>query len=191
VTATIRRLSEKQCASDLLPTWLFKLCVDELAHFLSRLFNRSFIDGAVPRLYKAAYITPRLKKPDLDPADVRPYRPISNLPVVSKLLERLVSSRLLAILRSADLLPPQQSAYRTGHSTETAVLKVMSDILLALDRGDFAALVLLDLSAAFDTVDHVILVRRLEVPYGLRGRALSWFSSYLSDRWDMLWCMKG
>lgn len=80
------------------------------------------------------------------------------------------------------LLPSLQSAYRANHSTETAVLKVLGDILLALDRGDFAALALLDLSAAFDTVDHATLLRRLDVTYGIRGRALSWFSSYLSGR---------
>ena len=66
--------------------------------------------------------------------------------------------QLLAYLTSADLLPPLQSGFRPGHSTETAVLRVLSDILLAVDRGDFAALVLLDLSAAFDTVDHAILL---------------------------------
>jgi len=79
-------------------------------------------------------------------------------------------------------MPSLQSAYRANHSTETAVLRVLADILLALDRGDFAALVLLDLSAAFDTVDHATLLRRLELSYGIRGTALSWFKSYLSER---------
>jgi len=130
----------------------------------------------VPRLYKAAYtyITPQLKKSDIDPAETRSYRPISNLPVVSKLLERLVSSRLLSYLKSADLMSPLQSAYRAGHSTEMAVTKVLVDILLALDRGDFAALTLLDLSAAYDAIDHPMLIRRLELLYGIRGLALSW-----------------
>ena len=90
----------------------------------------------------------------MDPADVRSYRPISNLSVVSKLLERLVARQLLDYLNKYGLLPRLQSAYRVGHSTETAVLKVLSDILLAIDSGDLSALVLLDLSAAFDTVDH-------------------------------------
>jgi len=115
--------------------WLFKHCAVEQAPFLCRLFNRSFTVGAVPRLYKVAYITPRLKKSDLDPTETRSYRPISNLPVVSKLLERLVSSRFLSYLKSADLMPPLQSAYRAGHSTEMAVTKVLADILLALVRS--------------------------------------------------------
>ena len=89
------------------------------------------------------------------------YRPISNLPVLSKLLERLVARQLMNYLTSSNLLPPLQSGFRPGHSTESAVLHVLSDVLLAVDRGDFAALALLDLSAAFDTVDYNILLQRL------------------------------
>ena len=175
-------LPDKQCTTDILPTWLFKLCAAELSPFLSHLYSRSFVDGAVPLSYKAAYVTPLLKKPDLDPSDARSYRPISNLSVVSKLLERLVAKRMLSYLTSSGLMPSLQSAYRVHHSTETAVLRVMADILQALDRGDFAALAFLDLSAAFDTVDHATLLRRIELSYGIRGMALSWLRSYLSDR---------
>jgi len=92
-------------------------------------------------------MTPLLKKPDLDPADVKSYRPISNLSVLSKLLERLVARQLLDYLNAAKLLPELQSAYRANHSTETAVLKVLADILRAVDSGDLAALTLLDLSS--------------------------------------------
>jgi hypothetical protein len=178
----IGRLPDKQCLSDQLPTWLFKQCAVELSPFLAHLFTRSFSDGVVPSTYKSAYVTPLLKKPDADPTDVRSYRPISNLSVVSKLQERLVASRLLNYLTSMGLMPSLQSAYRVNHSTETAVLRVMTDILQALDRGDFAALTLLDLSAAFDTVDHPTLLRRLEVTYGIRDSALEWFTSYLYGR---------
>ena len=80
------------------------------------------------------------------------------------------------------LLPRVQSGYRSNHSIETAVLKVLSDILLAIDAGDLSALVLLDLSAAFDTVDHNILLRRLHSSYGVDGAVLQWFRSYLVDR---------
>jgi len=129
-----------------------------------------------PELFKAAYITPLLKKSDMDPADVRSYRPISNMSVVSKLLERLVARQLLLdYLNKSGLLSRFQSAYRVGHSTETAVLKVLSDILLAIDSGDLSAEVLLDLSAAFDTVDHNILIRRLKISYGLSAIVLQWF----------------
>ena len=93
---------------------------------------------------RRTYITPLLKKPDLDPAENKSYRPISNLSVLSKTLERLVARQLLDYLYAADLMPDLQSAYRANHSTETAVLKVLSDILRAVDGGDLAALALLD-----------------------------------------------
>jgi hypothetical protein len=79
----------------------------------------------VPSSYKTAYITPLLKKPDLDPADVRSFRPISNLPFASNLLERLVARQLMAYLNATGLLPSLQSAYRVNHSTETVLLKVL------------------------------------------------------------------
>ena len=118
----------------------------------------------------------------MDPADVKSYWPISNLSVLSKLLERLVVGQLLEHLNAARLLSDLQSAYRAYHSTETAVLKVLAYILRAFDTGDVAVLTLLDLSAAFDTVDHVTLLRRLEVSYGLHSHMLGWFQSYLDGR---------
>ena len=154
----MRALPDKQCESDPLPTRLLKDHADLLAPFLVELYNRSLFNGVVPDIFKAAYITPLLKKPDADPDDVKNYRPISNLTVLSKLLERLVAKQLLDYLTTTRLLPDLQSAYRAYHSTETAVLKVLSDILLAVDKGDLAMLTLLDLSAAFDLIDHTILL---------------------------------
>ena len=124
----------------------------------------------------------------LGPTDVGSYRPISSLSVLSKLLERMTVRQLLAYLSSADLHPPLQSGFRLGHSTETAVLRVLSDILLSVDRGDFAALVLLDPSAAFDTIDYDILLRRLETSFGVTGTDLSWFQTYLSGRTQYVRC---
>ena len=98
---------------------------------------------------KFAYITPRLKKADLDPTDAKSYHPTSNLLVLYKLLERLVCEQLVTHLRDNGLLPGCQSAYRRYHSTETAVLRVLSDILSAVGSGNLAILTLLDLSAAF------------------------------------------
>jgi len=172
VIDAVRDLPDKCCALDALPTRLLKAVVDVIAPFLTHLFNRSLATGCVPDVFKQAFITPLLKKSDLDPADVRSYRPISNLSVLSKLLERLVSRQLLAHLERFRLLPRMQSAYRINHSTETAVLKVLSDILLAIDAGDLSALVILDLSAAFDTVDRSILLQRPEISYRLGGQVL-------------------
>jgi retron-type reverse transcriptase len=87
-------------------------------------------------------------------------------------------------LTSAGLLPSLQSGFRPGHSTETAVLRVLSDILQAVDRGDVASLILLDLSVAFDTVDHDIMLQRLQVSFGIVGAAHQWFQSYLLGRFQ-------
>jgi len=146
------------------------------------MYNRSLVHGVVPAAFKTAYITPLLKKSGLDPADVKSYRPISNLSVLSKLLERLVARQLIDYLTAFNLLPDLQSAYRSHHSTETAVLKVLGDILRAVDSGDLTLLTLLDLSAAFDTVDHETLLHRLSVSYGLGATAHGWFASYLGGR---------
>ena len=119
-----------------------------------------------------AEITPILKKSTLDASNPLNYRPISGLPFLSKLLERVVNERLLAHLGTNQLLPEHQSAYRRSHSTKTAFLKVTSDVLLAADRGMITLLGMLDLSAAFDCVDHDILTRRLRISYGIIEVAL-------------------
>ena len=188
VIAAVQRLPDKQCASDPLPTSLLKQNVDLLAPFLTELFNRSLIEGIVPSVFKTAYITPLLKKSDLDPDETKSYRPISNLSVLSKTLERVVARQLIDYLNAAELLPDVQSAYRAHHSTETAVLKVLADILRAVDSGELAALAMLDLSAAFDTVDHETLLTRLKKSYGLGGCAHDWFQSYLSERFQSVHC---
>ena len=126
-------LPDKQCLSDPLPTWLLKKSVNALAPFLCRLFCWSFEHRCVPSSMKSAYITLTLKKADLDSSDPKSYRTISNLSVLSKLLERLVSMQLVTNLMYNDLFPDLQSAYQTNHTTETAVLMVLSDILMALD----------------------------------------------------------
>lgn len=90
--------------------------------------------------------------------------------------------QLITFLNTANLLEPFQSGFTTYHSTESALLKVFNDILMAVDAGKNAVLILLDLTAAFDTVDHNVLICRLEHLIGIRGTALQWFSSYLKDR---------
>ena len=156
--------------------WLFKECSAELVPFLCHLFNTYLSSGVVPAAFKSAYVCTLLKKPDLDSTDV------SNLTVTSKLLEKLVARQLLRYRSVNKLLPDRQSAYRAFRSTETAIAGLLSDILSALDTGDMAALAMLDLSAAFDTVDHTILLQRLQTSFGLNGTVLSWFCSYLDQR---------
>ena len=118
----------------------------------------------------------------MDATDVASYRPIANLLVLSKLFELVVVGQIWNYLSTNELLPATQSGFRPGHSSETAILRVLSDILAAVDRGDFAALVLLDLSTAFNTVDHTILLERLQRSFGFSGTTLSWMASYLTGR---------
>uniref|UniRef100_A0A674PNC8 Reverse transcriptase domain-containing protein n=1 Tax=Takifugu rubripes TaxID=31033 RepID=A0A674PNC8_TAKRU len=146
--------------------------------------NGSLVTGYVPRSYKVAVIKSLLKKPSLDPDVLANYRPISNLPFISKVLEKVVVTQLLQHLQRNSLFEMFQSGFRAHHSTETALLKVTNDLLIASDHGLVSMLVLLDLSAAFDTVDHSILLQRLEYVIGIEGTALDWFRSYLSDRYQ-------
>ena len=110
------------------------------------------------------------------------YRPISNLATISKFLERVIYTRILQHINSFHIYLPFQSAYRRFYSTETALLKIQNDLLLAIEKQKVTALVLLDLSAAFDTIDHTILLHRLENWFGVSGVALQLLTSYLCGR---------
>ena len=172
----------KICQLDPAPTWLIKEMRGLLSPFVALLFNKSLATGCFPSVFKNAVVRPLLKKVELDDSQLKNYRPVSNLPFLSKLLERVVQNRLQVFLDSSDLMPRSQSAYRQYHSTETAVTKVYNDMLLAADGGQVTALCLLDLTAAFDTVDHDLLLLRLERQFGIHGVALQWFRSYLQGR---------
>ena len=146
----------------------------------SRPYSKS--SGFVLSTLKEACITPIIKKPQLERTDIHNYRPISNISVISKLLERAVSSQLPEYLDDNNLMPPNQSAYRRSHSTETVLTAVFSDIISELDRGNLVLLSMLDLSAAFDCVDHDILLNRRNTSYGIRSISHQWLTSYLSSR---------
>jgi hypothetical protein len=141
----------------------------------------SIFQGVFPDQMKIAYVPPLLKKPSLCSDYLNNYRPVSYLSLLSKLVERVVCRQLTRHLIKCNLYVPVHSAYKSDYSTETALLKVVNDLLLALNNGDAAVLTLLDQSAAFDTaVDHGILLRRLSTIFGLSGTVLSWFESYLT-----------
>ena len=150
-------------------------------HPLFRFCARNFYLGPTG-LFKEAIVRPLLKKSGLDSTQKKNYCPFQIFLFLSKLLERVAQARLEVFLDSSDLMPTMQSAYRRFHSTETAVMKVHNDLLLAADNGDVSALYLLDLTAAFDTVDHDLMVLKLERQFGLRGVVLDWFRSYLCGR---------
>ncbi|KAF7249722.1 RNA-directed DNA polymerase from mobile element jockey [Varanus komodoensis] len=136
----------------------------------------------VPAPLKKAVIRPVLKKASLDPEMAANYRPVANIPFLGKVLERVVAGQLQAHLDETDYLDPFQSGCRPGYGTESALVALYDD-LCRKDRGSASLLVLLDLSAAFDTIDHGILLDRL-AGVGVRGTALQWFRSYLNDRFQ-------
>ena len=107
---------------------------------------------------------------------------MSGLCFLSKLVERVVAKQLTSHINNNKLDNPYQSAYKPGHSTETALLSIKNEVHLSLARSEPTALVLLDLSAVFDTIDHNILLGYLKSWFGLGGTVLKWFASYLSDR---------
>ena len=136
----------------------------------------------MPHSFKEAMVRPKLKKNSSD-FDVFPhFRPISNLKLLPKIIEKAVARQLIDYLKTNGIEEPLQSAYKVFQSTETALVRVQNDILCAIDRQQSVILLLLHLSAAFDTVDHDLLISRLHTRFGIKGNALRWFVSYLQDR---------
>ena len=180
----IRQSAPKSCSLDPMPTSLLRNedLLQTLLPVVTRMINESLTTGVVPADFKESHVVPRLKKPGLDPDVMKHFRPVSNLPFIGKILEKVAVKQLNSYLLENDLHDPFQSAYKQKHSTETALLKVTTDIAQMMDDGDAALLVLLDLSAAFDTIDHHILLNRLQQDFGICNTALAWMCSYLADR---------
>ena len=146
----------------------------------------SLKNGIFPTEFKKAILRPLIKKSTLDKNILKNYRPVSNLSFISKITEKTVASRFKKHLLENSPHEPKQSAYRSHHSTETALISVTNDIMCAVDQKKAVVLVLLDLSAAFNTIDHSILLNRLHKRYGITGTALSWFETYLTDHCQVI-----
>ena len=182
VRKIIRSSPTKSCDLDPIPTWILKECLDVLVPLITVIVNLSLNNSDVPKNLKDALITPLIKKLLLNPDILKNYRPVSNLSFISKLIERIVAARLSHHMIANGLYEKFQSAYRKLHSTESALLRVQNDIQQAVDNDGAAVLILLDLSAAFDTIDHAKLLDILSRHVGVTGSALRWFESYLCER---------
>ena len=182
IKTILKSLPNKTCSLDSFPTWLIIQCANELTPVITYIVNVCLESGEMPGSLKRAVVRPLLKKTGLDKEDFNNYRPVSNLAVMSKIIEKVVASRLKTYLNANNLSNKYQSAYKANHSTETALLRVLNDIICLQPNKHPIMLVLLDLSAAFDTVDKHILFERLYSYFGIRGTALRWFQSYMSDR---------
>ena len=182
VEKLILNSNSKSCILDLIPVRFLKLFAPQFASIIVIIINQSLESGYVPASFKNAIVFPSIKEYDSDLTDVSNYRPVSNLPYLAKLLEKVVYAQLEQHLTAHTLLPASQSAYRKTYSTETSLLKVTNDILSALNQGKSTLLVTVDISAAFDTVNHQMLLERYSNLFGLKDMVLSWFASYLSRR---------
>ena len=190
IVTLIKDCTSKSSTRDPIPTSLLKRFAVYLAVPITSIVNMSLSCGVFPDEMKLAYVTPLLKKPNLCHENLNNYRPVSLLSFLSKLVERVVCKQLSNHLSLHNLYVPVQSAYRPNHSTETAQLKVVNDLLLSIDSGDAAILALLDQSSAFDTIDHSILLKRLTALFGISGTVHSWFTSYLTGRFQSV-CISG
>ena len=171
----------KTCELDPLPASFLTHCLDDLLPHLTSIINDSLHSGLFPSAFKSVIVKPHLKKTALNPEICKNYKSVSNLSFLSKILEKVVLRQHLNHLLTNNLFYSHQSAYRAGHSTETALPKIINDLLSALDDDKVTLLSLLDLSAAFDTTDHSTLVSRLSHSFGISDTVLTWFNSYLSD----------
>jgi len=158
---------------------LTKAIIPEIANILAIIFDKSLQDGIFPDNLKIAKVVPIHKSEDKN--IVSNYRPISVLPVFSKILEKLMYNRLLKYLNSKNILNKNQYGFREKHSTYMALLQLIDDISKEMDNRNHTIGIFIDLSKAFDTIDHKLLLKKMEF-YGIRGIALQWFTSYLTNR---------
>ena len=178
VSIVIASLKSKSCELDAIPTTILKKMLPAVIPLITKIVNISLTEGCFCKDWKIAVVRPLLKRLGLE-LIMPNYRPVSNLTFVSKIIECCMLLQLSQHCDDHDLQPDYQSAYREHYSCETAVLKVSNDILWAMEKQAVTSLVALDLSAAFDTVDHDILLAVLRNKYGINGKALKWFNEYL------------
>ena len=190
ILKVIMAAKNSTCELDIIPTKLLKDIVGSLLPTITKIMNLSLSSGIVPLSLKHTIVRPHLKKTHADSEDFTNYRPVSNLSFLSKILEKLVAKRLLSHMDNHNLHEVMQSAYKKYHSTETALVRVQNDILTHIDNKHGVILVLLDLSAAFDTIDHKTLLHQLRHRMGISGTALEWFRSYLTGRTQAV-CIEG
>ena len=182
VRSIILKSTNASCDLDPFPSRLLKHYIDDLIVPITAIINLSMREGVVQPNFKQALVTPPIKKKTLCRNEFKNYRPISNLSFLSKILEKIVAKRPNARVEEHLLSNHVQSAYKRFHSTETALLKIHNDIICNMDNGKVTVLTLLDLSAAFDTMDHATLLEGLHGYFGISGAVLQWFKSYISNR---------
>ena len=176
----LRKIDEKKATGlDMIPSKLLKMAASIVAPSLTAIFTKSILTGIYPTEWKTARVTPVFKKGVK--SDLNNYRPISVIPVVSKVFEKIVYDQLYQYLNDNKLLSSCQSGFRSLHSTLTALLEATNSWSVNIDNGFLNGVVFIDLKKAFDTIDHEIILRKLSY-FGADQATIKWFQSYLSDR---------
>ena len=169
----------KATGEDHLNPYFLKLSAPIITNQITHLFNLSISTGVIPQVWKSAHVVPLHQGGDKK--DINNYGPISKLSCLAKILESLVNNQLKSFLSSNSVLNPHQSGFRAKHSTVTATTLVINNITTAVDKGKYCAALFVDLSKAFDTVDHALLLQRLH-DIGFDCNSCKWFQDYLSHR---------
>ncbi len=169
------------CPLDPIPSYLLQAISPTLLPALTHIINTSLLTSTFPTAFKQARVTPLLKKPTLNTSLIENYWPVSLLPFIAKTLERVVFNQVSLCLSQNNKLDAKQSGFRSGHSTETALLSITETLRIAKADSISSVLILLDLSAAFDTVNHQILLSTLS-SLDITGTPLHWFESYLAGQ---------
>ena len=164
------------------PVSLLKSCPATIFPVLHYIVCRSFNEDVFPEDLKHATITPIIENSNLDLDDLKRYRPISNTPYLAKVLEKAAYFQINNHLMNNQLYSSNQSGYKQYHSCETALTGIVNDIQETTYRNNLAAILMLDLSAALDTVDHYRPIRKLRDDFNITGKVLSWLKSYLENR---------
>ena len=178
VHTVIMGMKTTHCKLDIIPTGILKQILEVCLPVITQIVNLSLTNGEFCKSWKVAVVKPLLKKPGLNLIS-KNYRPILNLPFISKLVEKCMLKQLIEHCENHRLLPDFQSAYRKNYSTETSLIRLTNDILWSMEKQHLTSLTILDLLAAFDTVDHDILLHILEQKFGFCDKALKWFQNYL------------
>ena len=179
VLKIVKSVTSNACGVDDISAHYLKLSIDSIAPFVTDIINSSFEHRCFPDRWKQAIIKP-IPKND-DPTSPSDFRPISLLPAISKIIEKIASSQMCDFFQGDNQLDKLQSAYKKFHSTNTALLNINDDIYKALDKSQVTILILLDYSKAFDCANHRLILAKLKAA-GFHDEALSWVLSYLLDR---------
>ena len=189
VSKVIMSMASKSCEIDPVPTSLLKEILPQIIKPITKIINTSLEQGVFASQWKVAIVKPLLKKIGLE-LITSDYRPVSNLSFLSKVLERCVINQFTTHCDVNNFLPGYQSAYRRNYSCETALIKITNNCLWDMENQMVTGMIAIDLSAAFDTVDHEILLDVLNKKFGVHNTALKWFTDYLSYRSVRYLCME-